>query len=512
MKQREQKEFYNVPNEPVSEGVIMEGVLSHLVSPKTAISYAENMHNDTIGFMTTRRGIVATAESPAARVKNATSYTYTAGGSSGTTSVCWQEGTTFKTQDLLGTGAIVSFASKFGASKAHFDITQGILVMASGEAAQPRQFSDVGTGPAVLGTSFPNGMDLISSGYIGRIWCADSTAYTNRVYYSDVINATFTSTTGGASYLTINANSGDKITGFARTQGVLYVFTHNSIFRIYNTQSLDYAPMSTVGAFSQDAIVKTKAGFFFYHPSGIYQLTDGGQPKEISIKIRDILQQIPNANQSNVFGWSDDDHVYFSVGNLPSMSTTNQYIIRYTISTQVWTFYTVSNASLSLTCATSLNPAVTSITSNDIYPSMVIFADDTVNFYKGTLDVFLPATKNSTVTIDYSVFPIFAEFQTNWMNFEPEIPESHDHRANGLFIFSENAAGFKVAYQIDSDLPNVWREIGVIGTEYLSQFDRWQSAEFNRIKFRVYGHTNGKTVKIGTPKIRVLDDLGYKTN
>lgn len=505
------KEFYDVPIDPVSEGVITDGVLSHYVSPKTAISYAENMHNDTVGMMTTRRNFASTPTSPAARAKNCVIYTYTSGGSSGTTSIVWQEGTTFKTQDILGTGSVTSHTSRFGSGKAHFDTTQGYLLMVSGEAAQPRYFSDVATAPATLGTSFPNGMDLICSGYIGRIWCADSTAYNNRIYYSDVINATFTSTTGGASYITINAGSGDKITGLIRTQGVMYVFTHNSIFRVKNIQSQDYAPMATVGAFSQDAIVKTKAGFFFYHPSGVYLLTGDAQPKEISVKVRDIIQRIPNANQSNVFGWSDDDHVYFSIGNLPSLSTTNQYILRYTISTQIWTVYAISSPSASLTptCAASLNPAVTSITSDDIYPSSFLFADDTVNFYKGTFGVYLPSTMNQTVDNDFSSFPIYVEYQTNWLTFDIE---SHTKRASGLFVPSVNGAGLKVAYQVDNDLPDVWREVGVLTDDYITAFNSWQSVKFNRIKFRVYGVTNGVTKQVGVPRIRILDDLGYEQN
>ena len=95
------------------------------------------------------------------------------------------------------------------------------------------------------------------------------------------------------------------------------------------------------------------------------------------------------------------------------------------------------------------------------------------------------------------------------MNFDIE---SHSKRANGLFIPSENAAGLKVAYQVDTDLPNVWREIGEICSEFVTSFNEWQSIEFHRIKFRVYGQTNGITCKVGVPVIRVLDDLGYDTN
>jgi len=81
-----------------------------------------------------------------------------------------------------------------------------------------------------------------------------------------------------------------------------------------------------------------------------------------------------------------------------------------------------------------------------------------------------------------------------------------------MFVPSENAAGLRVSYQINDDLPNVWRDIGALGNEYITSFNSWQSDDFHRIKFRVSGQTNGKTLKVATPTIRVLDDLGYDSN
>jgi len=86
MQQKHQTEFYNLPSEPVSEGVISEGVLSHYVSPRTAISYAENMHNDTIGVMTTRRPLVSRV-TPSADVLSCVQFNST----SGQPYIGWQE-------------------------------------------------------------------------------------------------------------------------------------------------------------------------------------------------------------------------------------------------------------------------------------------------------------------------------------------------------------------------------------------------------------------------------------
>lgn len=505
-----------VPFEPVTEGVISEAILSHYVSPVGAISYAENFHNDTLGIMTTRHMFTATGTSPGARAQSCVLFQEASIGS--TPQVFWQEGTTLKIQDILGDGGVTTRAATFGSSsKNRFDQVQGYLLMTNTGSGQPKYTNAVASAPSALGTSFPTTVDLISAGFTGRIWAAYSADGLNRVYYSDVIPAAGITApvTGGASFLTINANNGDKITGFARLQNVLYVFTHNGIFRCYNTQSLDNTSISQVGAFQQEAIVKSKNGFYFYHPSGVYYIGSNGFPQEVSGKIRDIIQKIPNSNQANVFGWSSDDHVYFNIGLVPAMSSSKQYIIRYTVSTQVWTTYAISSSSgtLTPTCAAYENPASSpasgSYVLSDIYPSVILFADDTVNFYKGTFNISNPSTSDSSVTNDFNAFPIFCEYQTNWMTFDNE---SHVKRINGISIPSENAAGFKFAYQTDKDRPNVWREIGELTDGYMTLFPQFQTDKFNRIKFRVYGEAKGVAVKVGVPMIRNLDDLGFDYN
>jgi len=510
------KSIENVPFSPVTESVISENILSHYVSPEGSISYAENFHNDTLGIMSTRRMFTVVGTSPAARALSCVLYQEASIGS--TPQVFWQEGTTLKIQDVLGDGSVTTRAATFGSSvKNRFDMVQGYLLMTNSGSGQPKYTNAVASAPTALGTSFPNTMDLISAGFSGRIWCAYSADALNRVYYSDVIpsGGIAAPTTGGASFLTINANNGDKITGFARLQNVLYVFTHNGIFRVYNTQSQDNTSISSVGAFQQEAIIKTKNGFYFYHPSGVYYIGSNGFPQEVSGKIRDIIQKIPNANQASVFGWSDDDHVYFNIGLIPALSSVKQYIIRYTLSTQVWTMYAISSPSgaLTPTCAAYENFSTVSSSgsyvSNDIYPTAILFADDTTNFYKGTFNVSNPQTINSSVTNDFNAFPIFCEYQTNWMTFDNE---THVKRINGISLPSENAAGFKFAYQTDKDRPNVWHDIGEITGDYMTLFPAFQSEKFNRIKFRVYGESKGVIVKVGVPMIRKLDDLGYDYN
>jgi hypothetical protein len=57
------KSVLNVPFDPVTEGIISENIVSHYVTPKGSIAYAENFHNDVLGIMTTRRMFTSTGTS-----------------------------------------------------------------------------------------------------------------------------------------------------------------------------------------------------------------------------------------------------------------------------------------------------------------------------------------------------------------------------------------------------------------------------------------------------------------
>lgn len=520
MQQKRQTEFYDVPSEPVSEGVIMEGVLSHYVSPKTAISYAENMHNDTVGVMTTRRPLVSRI-TPAGAVLSCVQFPST----SGVPYVGYQVGAVFYAAASPGGAAVNTSGSILDATvPSRYDIYGNALLITPPTAGGQLLYTFSGTSSpvAIATTTFTTRKDLISAGFDQRIWMADTVDNICRVYYTDPIALAsgVQNATGGTAFIVIPAENGDMITGLIKTQRCLYVFTHNNIFQVFNTAYLDNAPVAYVGAYSQEGIVRAKNGFYFYHPTGVFFLQPGGQPQEISVKVRDIIKKVKTQYQSKVFGWSDEDHVIFCLGNnLQGYQVDKTYYIRYTISTQVWTIY--STLGFLPTCAdTQMFPQLYSGTGysgvETIFPTVYMFGNSvdttgatTTTRYGGTFNVFTPSTENSAITPDWGTIPIPVEFQTNWMNFDME---THAKRASGLFIPSENANGLKVAYQVDSDLPNVWREIGTIGDKFITAFNSWQSEQFNRIKFRVYGTTNGRTVKVGIPKIRVLDDVGYSSN
>src|SRR5690606_2139719 len=109
----------------------------------------------------------------------------------------------------------------------------------------------------------------------------------------------------------------------------------------YGATSLDAYPAYNVGTFSQESIVETKTGIFFHHSSGFYQFDYGSQPVEISRRIIDFVQAIPRAAHADITGvYAGFDAVAWSVGQVTVEGVVYaNCVLRYTISTQVWTVY-----------------------------------------------------------------------------------------------------------------------------------------------------------------------------
>lgn len=501
--------------DPITEGMISEGVLSHYVSPSGAMSYLENFHNDTLGVLTSRPPLKPSSYNPAALPGSACLYAL----STTTAYIVWTEGTTLKYATSDNTGSVNNYTSAAsGSTPSRFDTILGKLIITQGSTAQPK-FTDLSGAPVSLITSFPatNSMDIISAGFIGRIWGAESISADARVYYSDVIpTGGLGSVTGGASYLTINANNGDKVTALIRTQQCLFVFTNNGIFRIFNTQSQDNTPIVNVGTPRQESVVQTKDGYYFFHATGIYKLGIDGSVQEISTKIRPILARISPFAVNDVIGWADKDHVYFSlgkdVGNLDPDGK-KSWTVRYTISTQVWTLYSFYDF-LPSCVASSVLPDYVSTAQISPFPTTWVFGSlisNASSYSANTFDspAYTTGSQEIGVNGDLGTYKIYCKAITNWKTFGKE---PHYKRVNGFTQAHENASGFVVDYVKDKDNPSVWQNVGNLDQDQVKLFRDFQSDEFNKIKFRVQGETLGSIVTIGQMGMVGLDDLGYKNN
>lgn len=507
---------------PITEGVILKDVVSHYSAPQSSLAFAENMHNDTIGVMTTRKPFYR--RSSFSTQVTAPINCILAGSlvSSSYQLLYWQDGRDLKLRRAIDTGGGTFTNTNFfnNTSKNRYDVVQNTLLITNfGNGIFWTQGAN--SIPLALTTGFPNSVDVISGGFSGRVWGAASSITgpsSARVYYTDVIPlAGVTSVTGSGSFLGVNANSGESVTGLIRIQNILCVFTQNAIFRIYNTQSIDNTPVSNVGVFQQEAIVKTKLGYYFYHPSGVYKLNNDGSVQEVSKRIAPFLQRVPTLNQQAVFGWGDEDHIYFSLGtNIQGMQSEKTYYICYTLSTQVWTIYSTyfwyptCASTAYFTYVQSLESGLTEDWTPTTYV-LGVLQNGTGNAV--TFGNFNYSTENSNVYGDVGDSggtagqPIFIDMETQWKTMAFE---SHLNKVNGIAFPHENGAGLLVSYQVDKDLPNVWREVGTLDDQYITLFRDFQSEEFNRIRFRVSGQTYGEAVKLGQPTLINVEDHGYK--
>jgi len=515
--QIDDKTIVDIELGPVTDGLIDERVLSFYKAPKTSLAYIENLNNDTSGLLTSRSPFFKNSFSPASTINAIIGFT----SSGGSIYTVYQEGTSLKyfdTTQFWSSPTIVSIGSLTGTGflDTHIDNIQGYMIVAN--RGQVMKYADVSGTYTNLGTSFPNTCDIVSSGFTGRLWAADSTDAECKLYYSDVIpSAGIGSLTGGSNYLRMNSNAGDRITGIARTQNTMFVFTTNQIFRVFNSTSQDNSPISEVGAVNKKCIVKAKDGYYFLHSSGIYTLSDGGA-KEISQVIRPFIERIRNDKLQKAVGWSDNDHVYFSVGSeIDGLPNDRSYQLRYTISTGLWSI--MSTFGFTATSAVSFTPGYNTATlsTRDYFPTVFVAGTNLSDTSPSinVIDTFTYSKENSEVGGDFAVassptidsgVPLFIKYITQWM----PLGDTHKTKEiSGISIPAIGAGGINLYYQTDKMKKNVWESVGSISGDWITEWRNVKIQDFKKVRFMIDGTTSGAKVVIGMPILHKVTDKGY---
>lgn len=343
------------------------------------------------------------------------------------------------------------------------------------------------------------GGDFISAGFEGRVWVANKTL--GVIYYTDIVQFIPPSTY----LLTYNSSvnfisqfvpqTGQQITALFQVPRALLVFTEDSIFRIYGATSVDAYPAYNVGTYSQESIIQTKTGIFFHHSSGFYQFDYGSQPVEISRRIIDFVQAIPRTYYENITGvWDGFDNVEWSVGpvTVEGVVFTN-CVVRYTISTQVWTIYDYP-----------LN-AIT---------AMIQYDDGTkLNHLAGVTNTVTTAA-NKTGALDFGNTdfgePFYFEFIDRWRPFTDMYYQTK--QLSGLNVYSENAAGANLSYQVQKSGPNAWEPLGTVDEDNNSLMPNAQTENFDVLRLRLAGNTKGVQVVVHGIEILSLNIIGQDEN
>jgi len=512
--------YIDVPLPQINKGMIQEEVMSYHSSPEDALSWLENADNDSAGIITSRRefkrnsGFSGRVSSPSkvVQVNNLVN--------NDKAQVYWQEGRHLQQQQLITTSSLTTYSNFFSSAsyKNRYDILQGYLIITNAGATDPIYIASGNTTtPTNIDTKFTNiPIDLVSAGFNGRIWGSGTTLSVPRLYYSDVIpvagvSALPATPTVAMQYLGLNLGT-ESPTALIQTAQTLFVFSMNKILRVFGINSLDNFSISNVGTVSQESIMRTPNGIFFYHPSGIYAMSETGQTKCISDPIYYIFKRVPPANQKNVLCWHRDQFLYFYLGTLTGYNQSKYYYVRYNTVTGVWS---IGSSKVAILCATSgyltTFGSTETATSVEWYPDAIVMSASDL----ATHDVFNPSLDNQTVYGDFGSSSSISEnididVQTKWYSFETLIGEQRLKRIAGLAVPHINAQGINVAVQLDNDDPEEWRSVGALDSSAVTLFRDYQSDSFNRIKFRFFGTSKGARVKISMPTLLQLDDLGYE--
>ena len=357
----------------------------------------------------------------------------------------------------------------------------------------PVATSNGGTfGTDLVPALFPPG-DFISAGFEGRVWVAD--AGYDVIYYTDIVQFvppdTYTLTFDpDVNFIkSLSPQDGQRITGLMRVPRALLVFKQDSIYRIYGATSIDAYPAYNVGTYSQESIVTTKTGIFFHHSSGFYQFDYGSQPIEISRRVIDFVKAIPRAYYDNVTGVYDGfDAIEWSVGQVTVEGVVfSNCVMRYTISTQVWTIYDY------------VGNAITAMISYDNGTDLVHLMGTSLGKV-GSMDVG---------TTDFGV-PFYYEYIDRWRSYTDMYYLVKS--ISGMSVHSENAAGANVMFQVQKSGPNVWETLMTVNEKNNSIFANVESKDFDVARLRIAGTTSGVPVVIHGIEILDLTVKGLNEN
>ena len=369
----------------------MDNVVNESLMPESAVSWAINMHFDRIGAATVREGVTIVGAQLVDNVNILGLHQFLDTGTGtndrliAATTTTWKalvSGTWTNKRTGLTTGLKARFTN-------FVDLVFGV----NGTDAMQSWDGGAGNFSTTNVTSAPAAAFI--DNFRTRVWAAKTSGNPSRLFYSTVADGSGAITWDTATqYIDIAPGDGEDITGIKKFGSYLYVFKNSNTYRIFSINQSEPDPLITLGTYSQESVVVAKDGMYWHHPSGIFRLAKGGtSPTEISRPIYDIIKNISLSNYSEIAGWSDDDHVYFSVGDITVYGLTlSNVVIRWTISSEIWTIYKYGTKFL---VGTTYNDGTTL--------NRVVGDND------GSVHLFNSGTSDNGVDIIY-------EFETRWHN------------------------------------------------------------------------------------------------
>lgn len=233
-----------------------------------------------------------------------------------------------------------SLASLSTSAKMRFATFLNSTLMLNG--AQYRSYTAAGgwisTGGAFDLANIPAGATLPVE-FKDRAYCV----VTDKIYYTATPSAGVCAwtVTGSGSLQAEQEDGGGTVQGLNKVPGYLMIYKQRSLKR-WNFDSTFPEDLINIGTQSNESILRARGrNFFFSGPTGFYE-TNGGYPNKISRPIQRIVDAIPASFYANINGWSDNDNLYWSVGDLTIdfdrgfTENYNNVVCRYTLDSQQW--------------------------------------------------------------------------------------------------------------------------------------------------------------------------------
>ena len=449
-------------------GVIREAEVYNNLIPEGAVTDSVNFHFDRKGAATVRPGLAALgstvlASRPCVGLHNAQSGTAITVFSNGSSAVIYT--LTSGAWGLSLDGGTASVAIRFvdfGSYTIAINFAYNTYTsMRFWNAGSSRHWHF--TGNPINPQNMWGYANQLGEVYKSKIYLGGDTSIEgnkSRLFFSSVISSTGIITwSPTVDYVDINPGDGEGMTGLKRFSLELLVFKPNYIYR-FRTSGVDPDPLIKIGTRNQESIIEGKRGLYFHHDTGFYRYS-GGYPEEISRPISDIVEAIPFSQFDDISSWNDNDHVYWSIGNVTVSETKESVtykncVLRYTESSEVWTVYSYAS---------------------DIRRGMTYNSGSALSRIIGN-DLGVVATHNSGTT-DLGE-PIKYRMRTKWYDWGST---STSKILEELVALCEKAQGSELMYKTDENLE--WKTIGQL--KKLSNYFQSLSIRMHRIKFQITG-------------------------
>jgi hypothetical protein len=106
--------------------------------------------------------------------------------------------------------------------------------------------------------------------------------------------------------------------------------------------------------------------------------------------------------------------------------------------------------------------------------------------------------------------PFYFEYIDRWRSFTPMYCLIKS--IGGINVYSENAAGANLTYQIQKSGPNAWIPIGTITEQNNALMPNSVTQDFDVMRLRIAGNTKGAQVVVHGIEITQLTIKGYDQN